>query len=193
MGKKSKTSEYPTTTLKTGLYGTSTSGKSGTTYKPTKLQKQLVGVTNKNAVSSLNNYLNPNYESADYKQGDEYYTNKMYNNLQNNYLAPALQRNLLRGSSANDIMRGFASDMASSEYERQQDYKDQQLQNYMAAMLPYTTIYDMMQGSTGLSNSLANSLATYNLNKNKNGGSGIGNILGNVNSIMGSASSMMNR
>ena len=182
---KSKKKSYPTTTVDTGLFGKSTTNGKGSTFTPTEFQKNLIGVTENNAVNALNSYLNPDYESEDYKRGDEYYQGKMYGQLQNNYLNPALSRNLLRGSTANDIMRGFANDMATTEYERQNDYRDQQLQNYMASMLPYTTIYDMSKGTQGLSNALANSIAQYNLAQSK-GGSGLGDILGGMGSIAGS-------
>lgn len=185
MGSKSK---YPSTVTNTGLFGKSITDGGGTTFKPTKLQKQLVGVTNDNAVKSLNSYLNPDYNSEDYRRGDDYYTNKMNTMLQNNYLAPALSKNLLRGSTAGDIMRGFANDLATSEYERQNDYRDQQLQNYMASMLPYTTIYDMMKGTTGLSTALTNSIANYNAAQNR--GSGIGGLLGGAGSLMGGIGSL---
>lgn len=184
MGKGAKKQEYPTTTVNTGLFGKSTTSKSGTKYKPTAFQKELVGITQSNAGNALRNYLNPDYESDDYKRGDEYYTNKMTQTLQNDYLAPALQRNLLRGSTAGDIMRGFANDLAASEYERQQDYRDQQLQNYMAAMMPYTSIYDMQQGTSGLSQALSNAIGSYNLS-NKSKSSGLGSLLGGAGSIMG--------
>jgi hypothetical protein len=189
MGKKSKSPEYPTTTVNTGLFGSSTTNKSGSTFTPTDFQRNLIGVTEQNAIPSLQNYLNPDYESEDYKRGDEYYTNKMNTQLQNNYLNPALSRNLLRGSTASDIMRGFASDLAANEYERQNNYRDQQLQNYMAAMLPYTTIYDMSKGTQGLSSSLANSLASYNLNKYQldNRSSGLGSALGGLGNFAGTA------
>ena len=183
MGKNSKAA-YPTTTVNTGLFGKATTGPTGSTFKPTEFQKNLIGVTESNAIPSLQNYLNPDYESDDYKSGDEYYTGKMQTILQNDYLNPGLARNLLRGSTAQDIMRGFANDLASTEYERQQDYKDQQLQNYMAAMLPYTTIYDISKGTTGLSQALANSIATYNLSKSKNS-SGLGSLLGGAGSLLG--------
>lgn len=189
MGSNSSNTSYPKTTLNTSLFGKTTTSKKGTKFKPTEFQKDLVGVTENNAVNSLNSYLNPDYESADYKRGDEYYTNKMNAQLQNNYLAPMLSKNLLRGSTAGDIMRGFASDLANTEYERQNDYRDQQLQKYMASMLPYTTIYDMMKGETGLSNSLSNSIANYQL-ANKSGGSGLGSLLGNSGAIMGSIGAM---
>ena len=149
MGKSSAPS-YPTVKTKTGLFGTTVTSENGSTFKPTDFQKQLVGITENNAGNSLTNYLNPNYESEDYLRGEDYYRNKLNTTLQNDYLAPALSKNLLRGSTAGDIMRGFASDLANTEYERQNDYRDQQLQNYMASMLPYTTIYDMMKGTTGL-------------------------------------------
>jgi len=192
MGKNSAP-EYPTTKVDTGLFGSSVTNKNGSTFTPTDFQKELVGVTEQNAIPSLQNYLNPDYESEDYKRGDEYYTNKMNAQLQNNYLNPALARNLLRGSTASDIMRGFASDLAASEYERQNNYRDQQLQNYMAAMLPYTTIYDMSKGTQGLSSSLANSLASYNLNKYQleNQGSGLGSALGGLGSLAGGTGSLL--
>lgn len=193
MGKGSKAPEYPTTTVDTGLFGKATTNSGGSTFTPTEFQKNLIGVTENNAVSALNNYLNPDYESEDYKRGDQYYTNKLNNQLQNNYLNPALGRNLLRGSTASDIMRGFATDLANTEYERQNNYRDQQLQNYMAAMMPYTTIYDMSKGTQGLSGSLANNLASYNLSKYQleNQGSGLGSMLGGLGSLAGGAGSLM--
>ena len=185
MGSKKKS--YPTTTVDTGLFGSSTTSGSGSTFTPTDFQKNLVGVTEQNAIPSLQNYLNPDYESADYKRGDEYYTNKMYGQLQN-YLNPALNRNLLRGSTASDVMRGFANDLATSEYERQNNYRDQQLQNYMAAMLPYTTVYDMSKGTQGLSQALANSVASYQLAQNQS--SGLGSLLGQTGNLLGGIGSL---
>jgi hypothetical protein len=194
MGKSSKSSvTYPTTTVDTGLFGSSTTSASGSTFKPTDFQKNLVGVTESNAIPALQNYLNPDYESEDYKRGDEYYTNKMQGILQDQYLNPALRNNLLRGSTAQDVYRGFANDLASTEYERQQDYKDQQLQNYMAAMLPYTTIYDISKGTTGLSQALANSIASFELQKNNksSSGSGLGSILGGAGNFAGGVGSLI--
>lgn len=185
MGKK-KAPKYATTTTDTGLFGTATTSGKGSTFNPTDFQKNLIGVTEANAVNSLQNYLNPDYESEDYKRGEEYYTNKMNNMLENNYLNPALSRNLLRGSTASDIMRGFGQDLANTEYERQQQYKADQLQNYMAAMMPYTTIYDMSKGTQGLSNALSNAVSNYNLQAyqaNQAGGSGLGQALGGIGNL----------
>lgn len=179
---------YPTTTVNTGLFGKTTTNGSGSRFKPTEFQKKLVGLTENNAVSALNNYINPDYESEDYKRGDAYYTNKMNNLLQNNYLNNALGNNLLRGSTASDIMRGFASDLANTEYERQNDYRNQQLQNYMALMMPYTTIYDISKGTTGLSQALANSVANYNAQQDANNTAmwtGLANALGTAASGFG--------
>ena len=117
------------------------------------------------AVKTVSEYLNPNYNTDAFKQSDSYYKNKMYNTLQNDYLNTAVSNNLMRGSTATDTMRGFAKDLANTEYERQQDYKNQQLQKLQAALLGYNTIYDMSKGVTGLSNALAQSVSNYNLNK----------------------------
>ena len=189
MGKK-KAPKYATTTTDTGLFGKATTSGKSSVFSPTSFQKELIGVTEANAVPSLQSYLNPDYESEDYKRGDEYYTNKMDNLLQDSYLNPALSNNLLRGSTASDIMRGFGQDLANAEYQRQNDYRNQQLQNYMAAMMPYTTIYDMSKGTQGLSNALSNAVSNYNLQAyqaNQAGGSGLGAALGAVGTIGGAA------
>lgn len=186
MGSKSKAPKYAKTTTDTGLFGSATTSRKGSTFSPTEFQKNLIGVTEANAIPSLQNYLNPDYESEDYKRGDEYYTNKMNNLLQDSYLNPALSKNLLRGSTASDIMRGFGQDLANTEYERQNDYRSQQLQDYMAAMMPYTTIYDMSQGTQGLSNQLSNNVSSYNMaahQANQAGGSGLGAAMGAVGQI----------
>ena len=190
-----KKPEYPTTIASTGLFGSSLTTPLGSIYQPSNFQKQLTGFSEKNALSSLERYLNPDYESEDYKRGDEYYTNKMNTMLENNYLNPALQKNLLRGSTAADIMRGFASDLANTEYERQNNYRDQQYQNYIASMLPYSTAYDTSMGVMGLSQALANSIADYNSSKSKSSGSGsaasgIGSLLGGMGSLAQGIGSM---
>lgn len=188
-----KKPEYPTTIASTGLFGSSLTTPLGSIYQPTKFQKDLVKFSSQNALPSLENYLHPDYESEDYKRGDEYYTNKMNSMLENNYLNPAIQKNLLRGSTAADIMRGFANDLANTEYERQNNYRDQQYQNYLASMLPYSTAYDTSMGVMGLSQALANSIADYNSStsrNNNNGGSGIGSILGGIGSLAQGIGSM---
>lgn len=191
MGSKKKAPAYTTTTTNTGLFGSATTSKNGTTFKPTEFQKDLVGITEQYAPTALSEYLNPNYDSEAFHQSDSYYTNKMNNLLQNSYLNPALSKNLLRGSTASDIMRGFGTDLSNTEYERQQDYKNQQWQNYQAAMSPYATIYDMVQGTQGLSNQLSNNVSNYNLARYQanqaNSGSGIGATLGGVGSLLGGA------
>ena len=181
MGKGS-TPDYPTTTVNTGLFGKSTTSQFGSKFKPTSFQKQLVGLSEEGATNALSEYLNPDYNSEAFRQGDEYYTNKMQNTLQNNYLNPALANNLLRGSTASDIMRGFGQDLSNTEYERQKDYKNEQLNKLQAALLGYNNIYDISKGTTGLSQSLANSIANYNLQANQ-GDSGLGSIIGAIGKV----------
>lgn len=194
MGKSKKAPEYATTTADTGgLFGTSVTNKTGTYFTPTEFQRNFVNTAQTGMQNSLSEYLNPNYNSDAFKQSDNYYKNKMYNTLQNDYLNTALSNNLMRGSTATDTMRGFAKDLANTEYERQQDYKNQQLQNLQAALLGYNTIYDMSKGVTGLSNALANSVSNYNLNKyqqEQNSNSSLYNTIGQTVGTIGGAAIM---
>lgn len=182
MGKSKKAPEYATTTAGTGgLFGSSVTSKSGTDFTPTNFQRNFVNTAQTGMQNALSEYLNPNYNTDAFKQSDSYYKNKMYNTLQNDYLNTALSNNLMRGSTATDTMRGFAKDLANTEYERQQDYKNQQLQKLQAALLGYNTIYDMSKGVTGLSNALAQSVSNYNLNKyqqERNSNSSLYNTIG---------------
>lgn len=182
MGKSKKAPEYATTTAGTGgLFGSSVTSKSGTDFTPTDFQRNFVNTAQTGMQNALSEYLNPNYNTDAFKQSDSYYKNKMYNTLQNDYLNTALSNNLMRGSTATDTMRGFAKDLANTEYERQQDYKNQQLQKLQAALLGYNTIYDMSKGVTGLSNALAQSVSNYNLNKyqqERNSNSSLYNTIG---------------
>lgn len=187
MGSSGGAPGYAKTTTDTGLFGQATTSRKGATFSPTDFQKKIVGVTESNAVNALRNYLNPNYESEDFLREEDYYNKQLNNQLQNNYLNPALSRNLLRGSTASDIVRGFGQDLADTLTERQNNYRNQQLQNYQAAMLPYTTIYDMMQGTQGLSNNLSNAVSSYNLAQyqaNK-ANSGLGSLLGGLGGLAG--------
>lgn len=182
MGKSKKAPEYATTTAGTGgLFGSSVTSKSGTDFTPTNFQRNFVNTAQTGMQNALSEYLNPNYNTDAFKQSDSYYKNKLYNTLQNDYLNTALSNNLMRGSTATDTMRGFAKDLANTEYERQQDYKNQQLQKLQAALLGYNTIYDMSKGVTGLSNALAQSVSNYNLNKyqqERNSNSSLYNTIG---------------
>lgn len=182
MGKSKKAPEYATTTAGTGgLFGSSVTSKSGTDFTPTDFQRNFVNTAQTGMQNALSEYLNPNYNTDAFKQSDSYYKNKMYNTLQNDCLNTALSNNLMRGSTATDTMRGFAKDLANTEYERQQDYKNQQLQKLQAALLGYNTIYDMSKGVTGLSNALAQSVSNYNLNKyqqERNSNSSLYNTIG---------------
>lgn len=185
MGSKSKAPEYNKTTVNTKLFGKTTTDKNGSVFTPKKFQKNLVNIAQGGITNALTEYLNPNYDSEEFRQADDYYTNKMNNQLQNSYLNPALSNNLLRGSTASDIMRGFGTDLANTEYERQKDYRDQQLSKLQAALLGYNTIYDIAQGTTGLSNNLANAISNYNLQKTQyeNQNSGLGAALGGIGSV----------
>ena len=190
--------EYPETTISSnGLFGTGTSNKDGFSYAPSDFETKLVNFSKNNALQNLQEYLNPNYDSEAFHQSDAYYTNKLNNVLQNEYLNGALQQNLLRGSTAADTMRGFANDLANTEYERQRDYKNQQLANYQAAMLPYATAYDVYSGIAQMGERAGQNRANYGLqnyallNAKANQSSGLGSILGSTGSLLGGAGSML--
>lgn len=161
-GSNSDTQKYPETKVSSsGLYGTSTTNSGGTSFAPTDFEKGLVGTAQTGITNALNGYLNPT-ASSDLVDS---YNNKYTTEFNDNYLNPALSKGLLRGSTASDIMRGAEADYKNNRVSLIDAERARQLGSLQTALLAYSTPYDMMKGTSGLSQSLANSVANYNMNK----------------------------
>ena len=100
MGKSSSAPKYATTTYDTGgLFGSSTSGASGTSYKPT----DSISNVGTNAWSGLNNALQ-GINSTDYSNDANFqaYQNQLNKTAQQAYdanvLSPLANRGLMRSS-----------------------------------------------------------------------------------------------
>lgn len=151
--------DYPTTKVSSdGLYGSSTTNANGTTYSPTDFEKQFATAGQTGALNALNGYLNPT-ASSDLVDS---YNNQYTQDYNNNYLNPALSKGLLRGSTAADVMRGAETDYKNNRSSLIDAERNRQLGNLQTSLLAYTTPYDMMKGTSGLSQSLANSVGNYN-------------------------------
>lgn len=158
MGKKSAPKQ-PTTKVNTGLFGTTTTGASGSTFSPTSFQKQLTTNAERAILDAQNAY--NNREIA--QEAVDNMNRQYQQDFQNQLLSPALSKGWLRGSTAQDV-----ATVANQDYQnRRYDLVNQELnrnQQILANNLAnYLSMYDISKGVTGLSNALNQANANYAL------------------------------
>lgn len=167
MGKGSKSSApaYPTTTTNTGLWGSSTTGPGGTTFSPTQFQKQLIGSVESYIPQTLDYMMNPTTDNA-YYQAQKNVRQQAQNDAFENQVVNALaSRNLSRGSAGQGLINSYADSVARQEAQALSDAQGQASAMLAQLMGLYAAPYEMMQGTSQLSQAGTNALANYNMQK----------------------------
>lgn len=188
MGKK-KAPAQPTTKADMGLFGSTTTGSFGSTFNPTDFQKTFVN----NAENAMLNAQNA-YNNREIAQEAVDNMNRQFQiDFQNQILAPALSKNLLRGSTAQDAVTVGNQDYQNRKYQlvnNEQQRNQQALANNLAN---YMSMYDISKGVTGLSNALNQANSNYALqaaqmnNANKIGWGDMMGAAAGLGSSLGSA------
>ena len=147
MGGKSAP-EQPTTKTDMGKFGFTTTGSFGSKWGATPFQESFIESA-QNRMNNANKALENRTVSQERVQAMQ---NQFNQDFRDKFLAPAMQKGLLRGSTAADVYN-----MGQKAYAQQaQNLIDQEEQRqYQAlanALANYTTLYDIAQGTTGLSN-----------------------------------------
>lgn len=164
--------QYNNGTYDTGLYGSSTSTKNGTTWTPTSFQTQLVNYAQDNIPSLLQQYSTPTTDSAWYQANKAIRQQAQNDAFENQVINPLASRNLTRGSSVNALSNMFANDVARQERQALLDESNragemaQQLMNYYQipyAMMSDSNVRAMQQ--TNMANQYDLAKAQYELNK----------------------------
>lgn len=161
MGGGSSAPPQPTTKTDMSMFGSAKTGAFGNTWTPSNFQKQFVGNSENLMSNAQNALLNPELSEQRIKD-----LNMKFNDDFNaNYLAPALQRGLLRGSTGADVYAMGQNNFAK-QYQDLLDAEEQRNYQRLAnALGNYTTIYDIAQGTIGLSQAANNAASQYALAK----------------------------
>lgn len=168
-GSKAKSQTYNTG----GLYGSSTTGKRGTTYKPTDFEKQLVGQTTSAIPDYLNQLINPTYDSQSYLNRQQQLNNTARQSLENNVISPLSQRGLTRGSSVNQMSNQLNNKLTDAQLDLMNS-EDSRVSNVLNQLFDYYGVpYNMANPSGERSNTLY-----QQANKNSSGGDGWGSKIG---------------
>lgn len=166
MGKTSnKAPDYATASYDTGgLFGSSTTGKSGTTFNPT---GNMTNAGN-TAWSGLNNTLN-SLSSNDYANDPNFqaYQNQLNKTAAQNYdtsvLSQLTNRGLMRSSGLQAATNAFADTLANqttSLYDSYYNRLSNNLSNYQNTL---NNLYNYITGVNTGSQNNANNVSNYNL------------------------------
>lgn len=160
MGKsKSVDDTVPTTKTDMGLFGSATTGHSGSTFNATDFQKQLTKNAESAALDAQNAY--NNREVA--QEAVDNMNNQFQTDFKNQLLAPALSNGWLRGSTAQDVATVANQDYQNRRYDLVNEELDRNQQKLANNLANYLTMYDIASGVTGLSNSLNSQISNFQL------------------------------
>lgn len=157
-GNKAKSQTYDTG----GLYGSSTTGKRGTTYNPSGFETQLVNQTTSAIPGYLQQLISPTYDSQSYLNRQQQLSNSANRSLENDIISPLSQRGLTRGSSINQMSNQLANKLTDAQLDLMNS-EDSRVSNILGQLMNYYQVpYNMMntanQASSGLySQALQNS------------------------------------
>lgn len=169
-GNKAKSQTYDTG----GLYGSSTTGKRGTTYNPSGFETQLVNQTTSAIPGYLQQLISPTYDSQSYLNRQQQLSNSANRSLENDIISPLSQRGLTRGSSINQMSNQLANKLTDAQLDLMNS-EDSRVSNILGQLMNYYQIpYNMMNTA----NQASSGLYSQALQNSKSGG--FGSTLGSL-------------
>ena len=157
----------PQTFSSSGLYGTATTNKNGTTYNPSNFEKQLVGMTTQYIPQYLQQLVNPTYDSEVFKAQTTQRNRLANQSFENNLINPLSHRGLTRGSSVNQMSNRFANKLADLETDAMAN-EDTRNANMLNNLFNYYQVpYGIMMGMSDFSNQQYQSAVQNALKQNE--------------------------
>ncbi len=167
MGKSKKTPEYAKATYDTGgLFGSSTTDKSGTSYNPAGWMSSTMNTVGNNVNSTLNNMLSNDYSNDANFQA---YQNQLNKTATQNYdtsvLSQLANRGLMRSSGLQAATNAFADTLAGQTTDLYDSYYNRQQNNLSNLLNTSNTLYNYLTGVNTGSQNNANNVNNFNLNQ----------------------------
>lgn len=164
MGKKKEAPDYATTTTSSGgLFGSSTSGKTGTTYTPEDWQKQLGNTASTGLNTTLNNMLSNDYANdANFQAYQNQLNKSMAQNYDSSVLSQLANRGLMRSSGLQSATNSFADTLANNTMNLYDSYYNRQANNLSNLLNTENALYNWMVGLNNNAASDSNNVSNYN-------------------------------
>lgn len=188
---KAKAPEYASTTYNTGgLFGSSTSNKSGTTYNPSGWISETMGTVSSNINPTLNNMLSNDYSNdPNFQVYQDNFNRNAQNSFETNVLNPIQSQGLMRSSGLQAATNSFNETLNNNLANLYDTYYNRQSNNLANLLNTSNTLYDYIMGlnsaSAGNTNAVNNySLAKYKIdNPTTSSGSNIGSMIGGIGNL----------
>lgn len=167
MGSKSKAPSYQAASYNTGgLFGNSTTDKSGTSFDPTKWETKTMKTVGKYMNPTLKSLVNNDFmNDANFLRYQDKFTNDMNKIYDTSVLSNLAGRGLMRSSGLQGATNAFADTLAQNQLNLYDNYRNNLLNNLSALQGTGNTIYNYLTGINSGSMNQANSLNSYNLDK----------------------------
>lgn len=167
MGKSKKAPEYATTSYDTsGLFGSSTSGKSGTKYNAPNWISNTMGTVGNNVNTTLGNMLSNDYANDPNFQAYQNQLNKtMSQNYDTSVLSQLANRGLMRSSGLQAATNNFADTLANNTMNLYDNYYNRQANNLSNLLNTSNTLYNYITGVNTGSQAGSQNVSNYNLQK----------------------------
>jgi len=201
MGKKKSVKynapEYASTSYDTGgLFGSSTTDKSGTTYNPSSWMTNTMNTTGNSINTTLQNMLSNDYSNDANFQA---YQNQLNKTAKQNYdtsvLSSLADRGLMRSSGLQAATNSFADTLADNTTDLYDSYYNRQANNLSSLLNTSNALYNYITGVNSGSQTNTNNLNNFNLTNagkdleaqktNASSNSGLWSTLANVAGSLG--------
>lgn len=182
MGKKNKTPEYATTSYDTGgLFGSSTTGKTGTTYNPAGWMNTTSNLATGGINTSLGNMLTNDFANDPNFQA---YQNQLNKTAAQNYdttvLTPLANRGLMRSSGLQAATNNFADTLANQTTDLYDNYYNRQVNNLNSALNANNALFNYLTGVNQGSQTNSQNVSNYNMQKYQADQANKGNLWGSL-------------
>jgi hypothetical protein len=169
MGSSSKAPEYSTASYNTGgLFGSSTSSKTGTTFNPTGWQKNTMGTIGGNLNNTLSSMVNNDFmKDANFQRYQNQFTKNMTNLYDSSVLSNLANRGLMRSSGLQGATNAFADTLANNQLALYDNYYNRLANNLSNMLNTSNALYNYITGINTGSQNNANNVSNYNLEKTK--------------------------
>ena len=162
---KSKAPEYATTTVDTGgLFGSSTSSKTGTTYAPTQNITNAGNTAWQGFNTSLQGLMSNDYSSDPNFQA---YQNQLNKTAAQNYdtsvLSQLANRGLMKSSGLQAATNAFADTLADQTTDLYDSYYNRLNNNLSSYQNALNTLYSMVTGLNSAAMSNSQGVSNYNM------------------------------
>lgn len=162
---KSKAPEYAKTTTSTGgLFGSSTSDKSGTSFTGEDWQTNMGGLGSNLINQSLQGMATNDYSNdPNFKVYQDNFNRQAQQAYDANVLNPLANRGLMRSSGLQAATNSFNNTMADNLADLQDSYYNRQVNNLSNSLNSQNTLYNWITGLNNASAQNSKNISDYNM------------------------------